>query len=327
MINLLTLTEGGAQIGFGHLSRCSEILNHFANKGWETSLYVDWREEGLFPFQEYCSFSWKNLKDVLTSIDASKCCLVDSYLASKHDLNVLKEHFDRVIALDDFKRMDTFGVDLIINPNPFGDQFNYQDFHVGGSDYVILREALKNKIKHQQEVHKDIESILLTVGGSDYRNLLPKITDAFKSATKRLEVVCGNNEIANELASTFSAYKNLSFHSYVSAGNLAGIFNNVDLAISAGGQTLHELAYAGIPTIGICIDTDQVPNLNFYYEKGFLVNHLQWDQRDLIDRILNDIHQLNFEARLKHSQIGRSLVDGNGIEAIFRKISEINEDV
>jgi spore coat polysaccharide biosynthesis predicted glycosyltransferase SpsG len=103
------------------------------------------------------------------------------------------------------------------------------------------------------------------------------------------------------------------------------VFNETDVAISGAGQSFHELAYAGIPTLAIGIDTDQTPNLNYYFKQDFLKERFYWDQPNLIPNLCEAFNALDYEDRTKRSQNGKALVQGEGAKNIFEKVASLTE--
>ena len=97
-----------------------------------------------------------------------------------------------------------------------------------------------------------------------------------------------------------------------------------DIAISACGQTLYELARVGVPTIGICAAENQLQNIEGWRKSGFL-EYIGWhNDENLPERILEAINKLTpYKERAKLSEIDRSCVDGRGAKRIRTKLIKI----
>jgi spore coat polysaccharide biosynthesis predicted glycosyltransferase SpsG len=94
-----------------------------------------------------------------------------------------------------------------------------------------------------------------------------------------------------------------------------------DLVISACGQTLHELAYLGIPCIGITSGDDQVLNMKNYVKSGYLLQEIYWNDVDIEEKIFHSIDILrDRKKRSEVSMTGRSIIRGDGLENIYKKI-------
>lgn len=320
MKKLVVLTEGGGDLGYGHVSRCSEILRYFEKQHWQTEGFVDWQGT-TSQFHHFGSFSWNALDALLNHVQGSATCLVDSYQADKEKFDRLKKHFSKVVVLDDYKRLDPYGVDLVINPNPAGEGMNYQESYVGGIPYVILREDLVDHLI-DGDTKRNVKRVLISLGGRDYRDLLPELIKAFQVKPYTFNVICGNEALAQDMKQRFAHLSHFNFHAWLSPECLAYILNKSDVAISGAGQSIHELAFAGVPTFAIGIDTDQVPNLNYYFNHGFLKEWFYWDQWHLIPNIVEAFDALNYTERVNRSQRGRALVQKrSGSKNIFDQVA------
>ena len=102
---------------------------------------------------------------------------------------------------------------------------------------------------------------------------------------------------------------------------------NSDIAISACGQTLYELARIGLPAIGICIAENQSQNIKGWEDVGFL-EYIGWyNDKDLENNLKKAISKLKSkEERKTRSAIGKKCVDGQGARRVVSRILEIHEE-
>jgi UDP-2,4-diacetamido-2,4,6-trideoxy-beta-L-altropyranose hydrolase len=309
--SLLILTEGGEGIGYGHISRCSAIAAEYERRGYDSELIVDWYGEGADTFA-FRKMRWRTGK-----VDSSfNAVLVDSYKASLEEIKRLKQYFNQVFVLDDFGRFYDYGADLIINPNVYATRIPYTANFVGGKDYIILRDAFTS-FDGKREITGNVKTVLVTIGGSDYRNLVPLFADAFRDVNLDFNFLCSNNDYALQMADTYKAHTNFRFYGYLSAVEMRDRMMETDVAISACGQTLHELAFLGIPTVGICIDNDQEYNGDSYLEAGVLFDRVYWNDASLADKLKSALKSMEpVVVRQKLSKEGIALVDGQGISRI-----------
>ena len=319
--NFLILTEAGKDIGYGHLSRCSAIQEFINSKDINTELLVDLQGK---PFSQgdFTVCNWKAFeKNIFTS--SYSYILFDSYLATSKYIRILRQHCSNLIALDDYYRLkNEVDIDLVINPNIFANSKLYQSQSVGGKEFIILRSPFRLE-ERKTIIKQDINSVLLTLGGSDYRGLLPKlIQNLFAIFPKfNLQVVTGSDDYMQEIKHLFSTHDFLNIYGFLDAYQMKDLMLCCDLAISACGQTLHELAYLGLPTIGICIDKDQELNMHEYNKIGFLPQPIFWHQEDFL-KILNElIHKYqHVKVRNSVSKIGCQTVNSQGLQNIFNAI-------
>jgi spore coat polysaccharide biosynthesis predicted glycosyltransferase SpsG len=320
MRNLLIITELGDGIGFGHYTRCSSIKNYFHHMGVNVLMLLEIKGD-FRPADNEKDVNWLSNKAVL--IDLAKRfdnVLIDSYLADEAVYLFLKSIFTRVIAIDDYNRI-AYATDIILNPNVFGDELLYDTTAeiIAGNKFVILRDTFR---RHPAKltIQPHIKNVLLTFGGTDYRKLCPKVIYALSAYNFNFTVVAGS-EIYASMLKTQLGHLCHNILGYISAEEMLYQMMNTDLAISACGQTLHELAYMGVPTIGICIDIDQELNRDKYLKLGFLTAKLDWNDRAFgvaINQALQEL--LPLEKRRGISNIGIQTVDGRGVENIFRQL-------
>ena len=99
---------------------------------------------------------------------------------------------------------------------------------------------------------------------------------------------------------------------------------SVDIAISACGQTLHELAFLGVPTIGILVGDDQQQNMAFYADSGFLQGRLRWDTPDLLKSLADAIESYrSYSTRVEKCRLGWQTIDGKGVSRIGRWLDDL----
>lgn len=103
------------------------------------------------------------------------------------------------------------------------------------------------------------------------------------------------------------------------AGKIKEIMLESDIAISAGGQTLCELARVGVPTIGICVTDNQLGIIKEWGKTGFLEYAGLYNKNNIIvkiDKLLKNLE--NIKIRKDKSKIGRKFVDGTGAKRIVK---------
>jgi len=316
---LLILTEAGEKIGFGHISRCSAIHHFFKKQNVPIDLLLDWQGNQPCPY-DFQLLGWRNEMDKLADYAGKfNKVLIDSYKTSLLDLKSIQKYFKSVIVLDDYKRLD-FGVALVINPNIYGDSIDYSCKSVGGRDYVILREAFRNA-NEKASIKDSISSILVTVGGSDYQNLLPFFAESLKALPYQFNFLCANDRYANELSEKFKQQDNFTFCGILSEFQMKNVMLQSDLAISACGQSLHELAYLGVPTMGVLIGNDQTLNCESYFRNRFLIEKTESNFPELAKVLRSGIEKADKPTRFSSSENGKKMIDGKGLERIFTLIS------
>jgi len=314
---ILVLTEAGSDVGYGHLSRCLAVAQNLPHAS-EVLVHSDpgFSEENVkvFPWRTDISgiTNYINARDV----DA---LLIDSYLADTSVYKAFMGAVGYVAVLDDYDRI-TYPVDLVINPSIAGPQYLTQVSEVvAGSDWVILRREI---LEHEKKrMHSDLKHVVLSFGGVDKSRLFERLLPLLLALDFDVSVVAGSDDKAREIEALFV---NSRLHNYgrLEAENLADLFVSADLVISAGGQTLNELAYLGVPFLAIESGADQFWNIAAYVSHNVTPEHLKAGDPDLEQKLLDIL------TTLKHSVVRRAiagrgvgLIDGGGAARIAEIIS------
>ncbi len=317
MFRLLILASAGEGIGYGHLTRCQAIQHKFRENGDSCDLILDFVGKEKPDKLDVLSFSnwisdFKSLEEFTDQYDA---VLIDTYRADKPVYDYLERLFSFVVVLDDFNRL-AYTADIIINPNVFAKTIDFSNqtaFVTGGREYVILRPQILNT-KVRDSFSEKCDRITITVGGCDDIRLIPRLIDGL-SGRYHLKIIAASERYKNELGKYQN--ENCNIVGYCNAWQMAKAFIDADLVISAGGQTLNELAYLGIPTIGIQVSYDQKLNVNYYCKMGFILEKLKWDDTQLLWKIDSQLEKLqNRDLREKLSTIGKMQIDGRGATRI-----------
>lgn len=321
MPNILILTEGGEGIGLGHFTRCSALKNEALRNEISCRLLLYWRGESSPPDNvELCDWH-SGLENLRNRFSSDTFIVIDSYILSANGYLLLKNFFSKVIAIDDYNRIIYPPIDLIVNPNVYFPLIDYSlqaASCIGGKDYVILRHLFRN-FHGEKNISENIKNVIITMGGSDYRGIIPRIASSFLDDKFNYQFICGD-ELSARLNEKQFKKDNSTFYGYVSESQMKDLMLRADIAITACGQTLHELVHLGTPAIGICIDKDQEYNARFYVSVGVLPKMIYWNDSDLIPTIKSFLGEYDFFRRCSVSQIGYSLFNKNGIENILNEI-------
>lgn len=323
-MKVFIITEGGKDIGFGHITRCLSLYQAFEERGIKPKFIINGNNdiEYLLKKVNYQIFNWLGERNKLLAIlkDAD-IAIIDSYLADISVYNILSDLVKLSVYIDDNKRLD-YPNGIVLNGNIHAEKLNYPKrdgiTYFLGTKYTPLRkefwEVPENKIKEK------IESIMVTFGGDDAKNITPKILKLLSKNYSNLKktIIIGNafkniDEIKKE------SDKNTNLIYYPDAEKMKETMLKSDIAISACGQTLNELARVGVPTIGVCIAENQLESVKEWKRLGFL-KYAGWNkENDFIKKIKNSLKYLeDIKVREGKSAIGREFVDGKGSFRIIK---------
>lgn len=346
---LIIRADGNAKIGAGHLMRCLTIAQAVERQGGASKilflcadedsaemvrvhgfraevLHTDYRNmeselrEDAGQNRDVSNAVGKTLWDMWIN-DTSNCILVDSYYVTDAYLEGLKR-YGRVFLMDDMQN-HTYPADGVINYNLFADSELYAKLYEGetvrlclGSGYVPLRQQFRNV---DYQVRDVVEEVLLTTGGGDADNIAGSILDAVYRDSVRYHVLVGrfspHFESWRKRAEQIS---NLEINFDVK--NMAELMTRCDLAITAGGSTIYELAAVGVPFICFSYAENQEALVEYMDRENIGMNAGAWhrDAAATLKQIGGQFVKLceNVNLRSQCSGRERRLIDGQGAERL-----------
>lgn len=328
-MNVFILTEVGDKIGFGHLSRCISIYQSFQKRKIIPHIVLNIKGNyDLNLNQKYIDFDWINENNRLFKIiNNSDVVIIDSYLAPISLYQKISSSVKIKAYIDDYQRLD-YPEGIIINPSIFAEKLKYpkkkNTDYLLGSKYIPLRREFWYVPK--RIIGNHIKQILITFGGEDIKNMTPKILNSIiKLKTDiKIVVIIGKGFNHNDQIKKLENNRIKLIHDSSSEVIKSNMFES-DLAISAGGQTLYELARCGIPTIAISTARNQENNIKGWLKAGFIEYAGWWEDRNLLINISNKIDILkDLKEREKRSAIAKRLIDGRGAERIVSLIKKLS---
>ena len=328
MKKIKIFTEIGEGIGFGHFSRCSAIALKLY-KIFQVELFVFQKGESEYNLKlsskiKTTVIDWKEMISEL--VQARDTVIIDSYLAQSRHFDQIASITKRSIVFDDYYRLE-YNCRLILNPNVSADIEKYpykspKDL-IAGSAYIIVRDAFQNP--SHKELAKEVKEVTITVGGSDYRNLLPIFVKLLAQNYPKINfhVLTGNSKVKQKMEREYSR-NNFKYYGLLNQYEMAAIFMQSDIAITNSGQTLGELVMTQTPFVTLSVDKDQHPIRAFYLEQKIINNKIDWNDVDFEEKILKSLDELlNIEKRQQFMDKCRNVIDGNGVNRICERIKEL----
>ena len=323
------------EIGMGHLMRCFALSGELVKRK-DTCYFlsnIDSEElcEKIVKSNmklEKISSSPKSNQDLDYLIDFSKkndinWIITDHYNINTEYIKELKANGFKVLSIDDTSQI-YYVSDLVVNQNIGSERLEFDADDATkfllGPKYVMLRnELLKRK---EKRVRKNVEKILVTLGGIDFGNLALKILENLAEIIdKNVEiiVVIGPlNKIDDDFHSKINEEYGSNFRFVFSPENMVDLYMESDIAISAGGSSCYELAYFGIPNIIITVADNQLNIAKGLQKKNisvYLGRKEDFSSKKLNKNLLELIN--NSSQREKMIKNGMSLVDGQGKKRII----------
>lgn len=322
--HIVIFTEAGKTHGFGHLTRCVALAEAILSRchGARVNCFV---RGGDLPCHlaghrriHIEANDWLSPRCHLSSlISFADCVIVDSYDASSsffRRLDRLKNRKRRPIiaVINDITR-PIVPADVWINPSIYGEKLagpmNHGMVRLLGKKYILLQKPYW-KVPASR-IKANISRVLVTLGGTARAELLSKIFSVLDGLRFSLcvTIVCGT---APKWVSKNNLIK-LNTKDFQSAAAMKKVMLKSDLCISGCGQTLHELARCGIPTIGVRLASNQRWNALHWERLGFLGKVLWERDRNFEVKLEQSFNDLLFRKRRRElAEKGTKLVDGSG---------------
>ena len=321
-MNVVILTEGGKNYGFGHVARCSSIYQAFQYYNVFPKFLVNGDESvnSILSDIKVEILDWTNDCSLTYHADI---VVIDSYFADLDFFNKLCEDVPLVVYIDDNNRLD-YPKGIVVNGTLDISNMNYSQRntirYLTGNEFIPLRKDFWNVSK--LKINESIKDILITLGGNDLRNLTPKIlkllNDNLPEVNKKVIIADSFNNI-QEIESLKNDTVELIYSP--NSKEIIDVMSSADLAISASGQTLYELACIGIPTIAIGIIDNQKNNIKNWINQGYIEYAGCWNEKKLLNNILDKINYLQDKnIRQNKKELGINAVDGKGSLKIVKNV-------
>jgi UDP-2,4-diacetamido-2,4,6-trideoxy-beta-L-altropyranose hydrolase len=233
-------------------------------------------------------------------------------------LRYLKQNSGLLVTIDDPSNAARWA-DIRINP------LYYSDDAVTDPAYVALGKEFVQANKIIKVIKEKVEAILVTQGGADTYGFIPKIVGALAGTEKDclINVVIGPAfKHPRELKEAIDKSKK-AFNIIHNATNMCELMQQADLAITAGGNTMFELACVGVPAIVLCGEEFEEETAE-RMEKYGIVENLGFGGRVSPEKISERVRLLmdDKDRRAEMSRRGQALIDGRGAERIVKLIKE-----
>lgn len=335
MTNIAFRVDGGSKIGSGHIMRCLALADAFPKDMQITFIIKEGRE--FIKLLENRGHEVKNiknnlginkeLKEVKDTIKEKNIdiLITDSYYIDKKYLLEIKKYIEVLVTISHYP-LFPYPSDIVINGNIYAPDLNYSSLNGNtefllGTKYTLLRSEFWNI--PQRTVNKKVSNILVSVGGSDPLNLTPKILKslAISNEKYRIDVVIGPGfkNISKIIKEVKKSSIEILLHFNIK--KISQLMLNSDLAISAGGNTLYELATIGTPAIVMLQAENQVLVAKSMENEGTIIN-LGFGNKISYKKLSDTINDLtkDFEKRKMMALKGQKITNGLGTKHCVDKI-------
>lgn len=198
-----------------------------------------------------------------------------------------------------------------------------------GAQYVLLQKEYQNVVRSRSLNYKIPKNILIFFGGSDYYNMTEKVLSALLSMELedvKLRVVLGNQyKERKTLLKAYSRRMNVTILS--SLPSLAGEMSRASLMVGAGGTSLWERFYLGLPSVVYATAHNQVNICRQLAGQG-LIQYFGYYSEFSFDAFTSQMKSVleNYEALDNMSTTTADVVDGEGASRILQHIKTLKQE-
>jgi len=319
------VTEGFQNTGYGHITRCLSLCQAFSKRNIGSTIYVNGDENTrsnlpLYLYN-YKIIDWLNYPaKLIKEINHSDILIIDSYLAGKEYYNSFSKVCNLCLFIDDNLRIE-YPDGIILNGTINAESFPYpkgvSHTYLLGTKYIPLRDDFRNV--PTRKINPEVRSLLVTFGGQDHKELTVPVLNALNETYPDIQkkVVIGSGFANQKTFEKFESDKvKIEFSPY--PHEMCELMTTSDIAISAAGQTLYELAATGTPTIAIAVAENQKNNIYEWKKKDFLLGTIFNTDVNYLKKIIDTIELMKYiTTRKRMSLIGKDNVDGQGAARVI----------
>ena len=225
-----------------------------------------------------------------------------------------------VVTIDD-TASGAQAADLRINP------LYHTKNAVCDTKFVMLRDVFAELHAQPRSVSPEVDKLLIMQGGADTYGFLPKLIDALgmMSARPDCTVVVGA-AFRHEIELEQAVYRSpLEIRVCRNVPDIERLMQTADLAISAAGLSVFELACLGTPTVTVCAEPFEIETAERLAANDAIVNLGFGGDLDMtVVPETIDTLAANYGRRLALSTNAHTLVDGRGSERIAQAIVTVS---
>ncbi|MBR4965081.1 MAG: UDP-2,4-diacetamido-2,4,6-trideoxy-beta-L-altropyranose hydrolase [Lachnospiraceae bacterium] len=320
--------EGNEIIGIGHVMRCLTIADALFSRGQKVIFFTNSCHsllekrgyqaeavpEGFSGSDTEIGFWKKNAEERGLTL-----LLLDGYNVTSAYMEALSK-IVKTAYLDDMC-MFPYPVDLVINYNIFADEKDYEGIAkhtqlcLGTSYAPVRKEFLQHK---KEQLKQGRAEILISVGGADSMGLSPFIAGTIKEHLEDscLHVLCGPySRQKDELVTLKERYGGIEIYENVTA--VWEVMGKCNMAVSAAGTTMYELATMGLPVLTFYFVENQRRIAEGFAGEGAAIGVGAYDQANpeaFAKRLVTELDRLVGDSVLREQikRRGTECVDGKG---------------
>lgn len=339
---LIIRADANWKVGTGHIMRCLALAQAWHDHGGKTVFITQCDSPPLKQrlFDEgcqvvdlqNCNLAKRDLEQTICVFDSypGSWLVLDGYHFDSEYQRQIKQTGHPLLVIDDMADLGHYYADIVLNQNIYAEQLEYKcepyTKLLLGTRYVLLRREFLKWQGYKRDIPEVAKKILVTMGGSDPDNVALKVLKSLeKIVVLDLEVIAilgpsnQNRDMIQRVADSSTVIIQLA----EDPKNMSSLMARADLAVTAGGSTVWELAYMGVPTSVIVLAPNQQNNARYLEKSGGTVNFGFYNNLSL-DTLSLTLKKLisNPEMRTSLANMSQKLVDGQGAIRVLTNLMD-----
>lgn len=253
---------------------------------------------------------------------------LDGYAFGESCQRKLQSTGSSLLVVDDLAQLTQYHADAILNGNAGAESFIYRSGRatriLAGDLVRLVSPALAPLRKPRRAAPSVAERLLISLGATPQPELMRTLLTALDWVDDvELEVRIIGGTTYDELSSTAALVSIHRLEPLPLLAHLDAHFQWADVAISAGGQTLAELLYLGVPCLAVVVADNQRTGVEHWSRAGLIEAVPATEQTDApawakhIKRLLHDPAQ-----RDQLSARSQARLDGQGNQRVVQALAD-----
>jgi UDP-2,4-diacetamido-2,4,6-trideoxy-beta-L-altropyranose hydrolase len=339
---LVIRADASTEIGSGHVMRCLALAEAWQDAGGKV-LFVFAKEAPALEKRitsegmdiTHIPEVPGSISDAVTTIRIAQefqaeWIVVDGYHFSTGYQKLIKDSGLSLLFIDDYGHADHYYANIVLNQNIYAARSIYSSIESGtilllGTQYALIRrEFLRIGGPKERNNPPAASKILVTFGGSDAEKItfywIEVLQQIMAQKIEVIVVIGGSNP-------DYDIYRQLlldqpGFSIRQSVDTMPELMEWADIAISAGGSTVWELAYMGVPSIIQPIADNQKPTADCLRYEGIALvvsGVADCDPHTALVTVQNFLASPDIRDRMSRKM--KALVDGQGTDRIILRMT------
>lgn len=263
---LLIRAEASSIIGYGHAARDLALAEEWIGEGGRVCWWTAPSVPALFRDLWLAAGTIVHAADEPPPVSADIAMIDGPHYGSADFAKLRSMTRGPLMVVDDDGRFQNADADVLINPNAGAEErIRFSGKALLGTDFAWIRRSVRGSVQDRKSFSPGPRTLLVGFGGTmddgQLRAILPEIKRGW-AGEGRILVLVGQGSSLSGKVGEIEFLKDVK--------DMATVYRQADLFIGAGGHSLWELSYHGVPALVLTIADNQVPGVSAWSDRGLL---------------------------------------------------------